>query len=66
MFPTDVGMNRTGWAAAVFLFHVPHRRGDEPAEAEACNEDFYDADLLGIMKYILSIEDFVNTGCAVI
>ena len=66
MFPTDVGMNRMKRTTVQVSSYVPHRRGDEPAEAEACNEDFYDADLLGIMKYIFSIEDFVNTGCAVI
>ena len=66
MFPTDVGMNRLIYDGLIYDLDVPHRRGDEPAEAEACNEDFYDADLLGIMKYIFSIEDFVNTGCAVI
>ena len=30
------------------------------------NEDLYDAELLGIMKYILGIEDFLRDGGAVI
>ena len=30
MFPTGVGMNRTGGQAVEVSGNVPHRRGDEP------------------------------------
>ena len=31
MFPTDVGMNRTGDELVLDVPDVPHRRGDEPS-----------------------------------
>ena len=32
MFPTHVGMNRLGKSMETKLTHVPHTRGDEPAD----------------------------------
>ena len=39
MFPTGVGMNRTGKGKEMPGYNVPHRRGDEPNWEKKCDFD---------------------------